>query len=851
MAAEHVVMLVHNSVVNDTRVLREAAWLARAGLQVTVLGRSASAQRDIVPVDRALVARLPLVRDLALAQKDQRARRRAWRPVPPPLGTVADREGAAELDLVLRESSKLRDEQAGPGARVGRRSARLVRRGAVAASARLDDTMGRLWSEYDLRRSHSTRLVRWRTVVGGVVGDYERAYGPVIDHLRPDVVHAHDVHMLGVAVHAARRARRHGRDLKVVYDSHEFVPGMAVVGRTTPRTIAGWQDLERRYVHEADEIITVGDDIATLIQDHHDLRERPRVVLNVPVPAPTGVVDRHPRPDVRAACGLGPDVPLLVYSGGVSAVRGVDTAVQGLALLPGVHLAVVCVPGPYGPVVEGLRETARELGCEDRLHLLEPVPPGRIVDHLRTADVGLIVMHGGWPNHEHAMPNKFFEYLRAGVPLVVSDLRCLGREVRTGGLGATFEPKDVDGFATAVRAVLEDLEGARERVRASPWRRQGDWRVQESRLRAAYEPVLGRALPQGQEDLAGGGPLEPIEEAAAPDGRVLDARPLDLVELPDQDVAPESVRLVLGPRNLDGGMSALAAAVRRESPGLEVRVTEINPPQDREVELPVRRTTYHRALGWQLTAVRGLLWGTTHALFEDCRPLAGTAMGPTCLRECRYLVHLGVACGVLLHEPPPDVVRADLADLQELGVALLVSTPELLGAVPGARWLPRVDDGGPAPQGPGAGSERRRRGARPVVLPADHTGRLLCRDAARAGLVEVHDGAVDALGLPVAGTGPVDAVVLGGEEGVGGATAVRTMAAGTLLVAGAQTPGPWLPLVDDVQDLDWALRLQDVDACDERAAAGPDWVREHHTGAFSVRVLRHALALPEPVGART
>lgn len=845
MPSEHVVMVVVNDVVNDSRVLREAAWLARAGLRVTVLGVSAGATRDIVSVGDVFVARLPLSHEISVARAQRQVRRRRWRPLP---SAVADGEGRrveAEVERLMRPGRELAELGRSGGSRLVRRAGRVSRRGALSVIDAVDARINDGWDGYDRWRSADGRLVRWQAAVGGLVADYEATFGAALDELAPDVVHAHDVHVLGVAAHAARRAARRGRTVRVVYDAHEFVPGMAVAGRRTARSNAGWSAFEKRYLPHVDAVVTVGDGIADLLQEEHDLPSRPAVVLNVPVPTPVGATAAPAAPvgEVRSDCGLASDVPLLVYSGTLSAVRGVDTAVHALAELPGAHLAVVCVPRASGAVVDGLREQARALGCADRLHLLPPVGPGDVVRYLATADVGLITMHGGWTNHENAMPNKFFEYLRAGVPLVVTDLEVLGTQVRVGGLGGTFASGDPASLAQAVRTVLADLPAVRARVAASPWRVEGDWRVQEVRLRAAYEDLLGRELAGTPAD-TDPADLDDVEVTTTPQGRPLDLRPLSLAEAPAPRPRPTTPLLVVGPLDHDGTARSLAEAVRAQVPGLRVEVSAVQPSDPDAVQRPVRRTAYHRSLAWQLGELRALLRDATHVLVEDGTALAGSATGPTALRELTYLSEVGARCGLLLNALPADPLRGHIDALAAAGVALLASDPGVAGALPGGRWLPSVlpEEVRLVPEPRGEPS----RSGPPVVAPADAVARELVARPVADGVLRLHDGPVDDLGVPVGapgGSGPVGVVtVVLGSVGTGGRTAVRSMARGHALVAGGPGGGPWLPLAVG-PTARWWDALADADDVAARAAAGPAWVREQHAGPASVAVLREVLGL--------
>ena len=263
--------------------------------------------------------------------------------------------------------------------------------------------------------------------------DLEIAFGDLIDRLEPDVVHAHDMHVIGVATRAAGRAKLRGKDLKVVYDAHEYVAGLSRYGARTRRSIAAWANHEREYIDDADRVITVSPAIAQRLQREHKLDHEPTVIMNTPNPADVSVEV----PDIRSRLGLASDVPLLVYSGGVTRARGIQTAVQALVDLPDVHLAVVCVPGVATDAVRELQAQAVALEVQDRLHCLDPVKPDEVVAFLRTADVGLIPILR-YPSHEMSLPNKLFEYAFAGLPVVVSDMPSMKEFVDRTRIGEVF-----------------------------------------------------------------------------------------------------------------------------------------------------------------------------------------------------------------------------------------------------------------------------------------------------------------------------------------------------------------------------------------------------------------------------
>jgi glycosyltransferase involved in cell wall biosynthesis len=124
---------------------------------------------------------------------------------------------------------------------------------------------------------------------------------------------------------------------------------------------------------------------------------------------------------------------------------------------------------------------------------LDPVPSGKVVSFLRSADIGLIPVLS-FPSHEMALPNKVFEYLYAELPLVSSDLMTLGPFVRDYGIGEVFRPGDALGLARAVRSVLSRIEHYRENVRNPEMLDQYSWGRQQEELRKVYEDLLGTTL---------------------------------------------------------------------------------------------------------------------------------------------------------------------------------------------------------------------------------------------------------------------------------------------------------------------------------------------------------------------
>ena len=485
-----VVMLVDNGVAGDSRVQKSARSAAEAGWDVTLLGCAPATGNDGLPASCRLGS--AEVRVLPLAGT------RTGRP---------DRPGRpGRPDRPARRGRPGRQRAMGIRARLRARGGLPLR---VARLIRRPFEHAQVWF---WRATTGDRA--WRRLEPGL-WNYERTFGPVIDELEPDIIHAHDFRMLGVGARAALRARAAGRAVSLVWDAHEFLPGVKP-WRNNARWLPAHRAYEREYAPYADAVVTVSDALADLLQREHGLPRRPAVVLNAPPidradgsavkPAGGSAVTCAGEPavtptlDLRRRCGLAADQPLLVYSGSASVQRGLDTVVRALPRLPDVHLALV-VAEPSAPYVRQLAAAAVRFGAADRLHVLPYVPYEDVVAFLSAADVGVIPIHH-WPNHELSLITKFFEYSHARLPIVVSDVKTMAETVRATGQGEVFRAGDVADFVRAIESVLADPRRYRAAYdRPDSMLPSWTWQAQAETLDSIYRqlvpdrPVIGATLP--------------------------------------------------------------------------------------------------------------------------------------------------------------------------------------------------------------------------------------------------------------------------------------------------------------------------------------------------------------------
>ena len=485
-----VVMLVDNTVDGDSRVQKSARDLAELGWDVTLVGRSPSGRVQEEQLGQATLLRVPTTLPL-----NTRGRLAPGRTLRFPLAFPDHESDATATALAAWRHLDLQTRVATGGnlGTVGARALgkarrvtyRLRHRQFVAARKAAGDPNPR--SGAALHRPRN----QW-AFDDPMLADLEVAFAPVLARLAPDLVHAHDFRTIGLAVRYRQRmqAKKGATVPVVVYDAHEFLPG---VGIEDARRRRGDEAYERLHLSGVGGTICVAPRTGEELVKLHGLDPAPLVVLN----APFAVSGRWTpdAPDVRSAAGLPVGVPLVVYVGVSAKKRGIDTVAAALPDLPGVHLVLVTKRNAF---VASLEKAATEAGCRDRLHVLPYVDPDAVSAYVRTADVGVSVMVGDHLNHQYSLPTKIFEYAQGRIPVITSDVLASREIVEQEGIGVSFPAGDVAAFARAVRTVLADRDTFTAPYTQTDVLTRWTWEAQCHPVDGLYRQLLGRGPDPGE-----------------------------------------------------------------------------------------------------------------------------------------------------------------------------------------------------------------------------------------------------------------------------------------------------------------------------------------------------------------
>ncbi|MBL4594081.1 MAG: glycosyltransferase family 4 protein [Flavobacteriales bacterium] len=259
-----------------------------------------------------------------------------------------------------------------------------------------------------------------------------------------DIYHGHDLHTVPTAFKTAKRTKA-----KVVYDAHELYTEMSGL-KPIERKL--YTRIERKYAPKVDALITVNESIATELKDRYHLRKKPSIIFNCPEVSNNIIMTDN---DVlREKLNIPKETKIVLYQGGYSINRGLFNLIKSAKYI---NNGIVVFMG-WGRIEEELKDEVKKLQLEDKVIFTPGVPQNELLNHSKSAEVGVIPYQFVGLNNYYTSPNKLFEYINAGVPIAGSDFPELKRVIDKYNIGETFDPESPKSIATAINKVLDDSE---------------------------------------------------------------------------------------------------------------------------------------------------------------------------------------------------------------------------------------------------------------------------------------------------------------------------------------------------------------------------------------------------------
>jgi glycosyltransferase involved in cell wall biosynthesis len=289
----------------------------------------------------------------------------------------------------------------------------------------------KLKNSLPLQRAYHTHRMRLLFTKGPFFyAEYNiRLFIYLLSH-RANVLLANDLDTLLANYLAARLCRR-----KLVYDSHEYFTGVPEIANR-PLVKATWEQIEKWIFPKLEVVYTVNESIAGLYEKQYG--KKLEIIRNVSnrLVKTTG--------KTRKDLGLPEDKNIAILQGaGINIDRGAEEALQAMQY---VDQAIFIIVGS-GDVIEILKSMVAELNLEEKVLFRGKLPFDEMMQYTQVADLGLTLDKDTNINYRYSLPNKVFDYIQAGIPVLASNLVEVANVVKSYGVGDVVESHDPKAIA--------------------------------------------------------------------------------------------------------------------------------------------------------------------------------------------------------------------------------------------------------------------------------------------------------------------------------------------------------------------------------------------------------------------
>jgi len=263
---------------------------------------------------------------------------------------------------------------------------------------------------------------------------------------------------------------------KLIYDTHEL--------ETETSGLKGFRKwlakkMEHFLIRYCDQVFVVSESIADWYVKEYTI-QRPTVVLNSP-----SFREISSTIFLRSALNISADKIIFLYQGGLVVGRGVDLILEVFKQLDGGNSVVVFMG--YGQLEQEIKTAA---AIYENIYFYPAVHPDVVLDYTSSADVGIHLIKNTCLNHYYCMPNKLFEYIMAGLPVIVSNMLEMSSFVGQYELGIVADIESIESIILAIEKI-QTMDISMLKKNALNASNKFCWQEQEYKMIEVYRRLLG------------------------------------------------------------------------------------------------------------------------------------------------------------------------------------------------------------------------------------------------------------------------------------------------------------------------------------------------------------------------
>lgn len=267
------------------------------------------------------------------------------------------------------------------------------------------------------------------------------------------------------------------KGIPLIYDSHEIfceVPEL----QHTPAKKRIWEKLEASIVPKLKYCITVNESIGSYFNKKYGADFK--VVRNIPNAV------HLKKSKSRAELGMPQDKHILIYQGsGINIQRGAEELLEAMQYVDNTHLFIIG-GGDVFPVLKQMRE---QLKLHSKVTILDKIPKEELFQFTTNADLGISIDKDTNLNYHFSLPNKVFDYIQAGIPVLASRLPEIEKLVLKYHIGDFIESHEPKHIAKKIQDILSSPDYAQIRTNTFAAEQDNCWEEEKKTLSTLIKSI--------------------------------------------------------------------------------------------------------------------------------------------------------------------------------------------------------------------------------------------------------------------------------------------------------------------------------------------------------------------------
>lgn len=230
---------------------------------------------------------------------------------------------------------------------------------------------------------------------------------------------------------------------QLIYDAHEYFRGHLIF-KHRPVRKAIWMWFEGRIIKHLETIITVCEPLAELLKKDYPNIKSVKVIRSVP----------ELSADKDRTVQKSDAERLVVFHGYFLPGRALENIIKAMVKIKDDSIKLMIIG--EGLLEDILKDLTNNLGLDRKIQFHPFIANEQLIEFISKAELGLTIIEADCTNRKYALPNKFFEYIHAGLPVLASNIPTLQMYVDKYQVGQTVDPSNIEGIAQTIESMLAD-----------------------------------------------------------------------------------------------------------------------------------------------------------------------------------------------------------------------------------------------------------------------------------------------------------------------------------------------------------------------------------------------------------